>query len=72
MRNKAVVSVAVIFTFAVISLLMIKILPAPLQAFDFMLIGTVATLVSMLVLFLTLIGPRLKSGDVFVKRRRKR
>jgi ABC-type Fe3+-siderophore transport system permease subunit len=72
MRNKFVVALAVVFTFAVISLLMIKLLPEPHADFDFMLTGTVATLVSMLVLFLMLIGPRLKSGGVFVKRRRKR
>jgi hypothetical protein len=72
MRNKIVPAVAFLFTFALISALMMKILPDPLQEFDYMLIGTVATLVSMLVLFLTLVGPRLKSGDVFVKRRNKR
>ena len=72
MRNKIVPGIAVIFTFAIVCALMVKVLPDPLQEFDYMLIGTVATLVSMLVLFLTLIGPRLKSGDVFMKRRNKR
>ena len=71
MRNKVVAAFAVVFTFATISVLMVKILPEPLQAFDFMLVGTVATLVSMLVLFLMLVGPRLKTGGVFVKRRKR-
>jgi hypothetical protein len=72
MGNKFVGVFAVVLSFAVISLLMMKILPDPLTAFDYLLIGTVATLVSMLVLFLALVGPRLKAGNVFVKRRRKR
>ena len=72
MRNKLVVALIVAGTFGLIALLMVKVMPEPLEPFDFMLIGSMATLVSMLVLFLMLVGPRLKSGDVFVKRRRKR
>ncbi|MEP7351717.1 MAG: hypothetical protein ABI824_00655 [Acidobacteriota bacterium] len=71
MRNKLLTALAVLLTFAGAAWVMMKILPAPLEPFDFMLIGTVATLLAMLVLFLIAVWPSLKSGDVFVKRRRK-
>ena len=71
MRNKLLTALAVLFTFVAAAWIMMKILPSPLEAFDYLLAGTVATLLALLVLFLIAVWPNLKSGDVFVKRRKK-
>jgi hypothetical protein len=56
--------------FVVVAAVMMKLMPAPLKEFDFMLIGSVATLVSLLVLFLTMLSTT-KSTNVFFRKRRK-
>jgi hypothetical protein len=58
--------------FGVAAAVMVKIMPAPLRDTDYLVIGSVATLVSMLVVFLALIATRLKTPDVFFKKRKKR
>jgi hypothetical protein len=45
--------------------------PDPLQESDYLVIGSVATLVSLLVVFLRLVTTSMKGSDVFFKRRRK-
>ena len=45
--------------FTVVAAIMIKVMPAPLKESDFMVIGSVATLVALLVLFLVLINETL-------------
>jgi hypothetical protein len=47
-------------------------MPAPLKDTDYLVIGSVATLVSMLVVFLVLIATRLKTPDLFFKKRKKK
>jgi len=51
---------------------MLAIMPAPLKDSDYLVIGSVATLVSLLVMFLVLVATRLKSPDLFFKKRKKR
>jgi len=58
--------------FGVAALVMTKLMPAPLKDSDYLVIGSVATLVSLLVMFLILISTRLKSGDLFFKKRKKK
>jgi hypothetical protein len=58
--------------FGVAALVMVKVMPAPLKDTDYLVIGSVATLVSMLVLFLVLIATRLKTPDPFFKKRKKK
>jgi ABC-type Fe3+-siderophore transport system permease subunit len=58
------------FSFGVVAAIMLKVMPEPLTDSDFLVIGSVATLVSILVLFFGLVGTR-KGGDMFFKRRNK-
>ena len=59
-----------ICVFAMVAGVMLAVMPAPLKESDYMVIGTVATLASLLVLFLVVISTT-KSRDVFFRRRRK-
>ena len=61
-----------IFVFAVAAVVMLQLMPAPLKDTDYLVIGSVATLVSLLVMFLVLIATRLKTPDPFFKKRRKK
>jgi drug/metabolite transporter (DMT)-like permease len=56
--------------FAVVSVVMLKVMPGPLKDFDYMVIGSVATLVALMVVFVVIISTG-KSRDVFFKKRKK-
>jgi hypothetical protein len=58
--------------FGVAAVVMLRLMPAPLKDSDYLVIGSVATLVSLLVMFLVLIATRLKSPDLFFKKRKKK
>jgi hypothetical protein len=70
MRRAFVLALAVALVFTAVAAIMVKVLPAPLKDSDYLVIGSVATLVALLVLFFALISTT-KSTDVFFKRRRK-
>jgi len=57
--------------FVVVAILMLKFMPAPLKKSDYMVIGSVATLLALGAVFLVLVSTTLKSTDVFFKKRRK-
>ena len=57
--------------FVIVSAIGVKVMPAPLRDFDYMVIGSVATLLALGVLFLVLVSTTLKSSDIFFKKRRK-
>jgi hypothetical protein len=61
-----------ICVFGVAALVMTRLMPAPLKDSDYLVIGSVATLVSLLVMFLVLISTRLKSPDLFFKKRKRK
>jgi len=61
-----------ICVFGVAAMVMLQLMPAPLKDTDYLVIGSVATLVSLLVMFLILIATRLKTPDPFFKKRRKK
>jgi hypothetical protein len=61
----------VLCVFVVVAAIMLKVMPAPLKDSDFLVIGSVATLVSLLTLFFGLVSTSLKSSDTFFKRRKK-
>ena len=46
-------------------------MPQPIEDSDYMVAGSVATLVALLVLFLGLVSTRMKTSDVFFKKRKK-
>ena len=58
--------------FVVAAAVMVKIMPAPLRDSDYLVIGSIATLVSLLVMFVVLLATRLKSPDPFFKKRKKK
>jgi hypothetical protein len=62
---------AALCVFVVVAAVMLKLMPAPLKESDYMVIGSVATLLALGVLFLVLVSTTLKSSDVFFKKRRK-
>lgn len=70
MRRGFVLALAVALVFTAVAGLMVKVMPAPLKDSDYLVIGSVATLVALLVLFVTLISTT-KSSNVFFKKRRK-
>jgi len=58
--------------FGVAAAVMLPIMPAPLKDSDYLVIGSVATLMALLVMFLILIATRMKTPDLFFKKRRKK
>jgi predicted outer membrane lipoprotein len=71
MRRGLILGLGVACVFVVVAALMLRLMPAPLRESDYLVIGSVATLVSLLVLFLLLVSTTLKSSDIFFKRRKK-
>ena len=61
---------AAVCVFAVVAGVMLTVMPQPLKESDYMIVGSVATLVSLGVLFLVVISTA-KSREVFFKKRRK-
>jgi hypothetical protein len=72
MRRFLTLGLAALCVFAVVAAIMIKLMPSPLKDSDYLLIGSVSTLLALLALFLALVSTTLKSPDVFFKRRKKR
>jgi hypothetical protein len=57
--------------FVVVAILMLRFMPTPLKESDYMVIGSVATLMALGAVFVVLVSTTLKSTDVFFKKRRK-
>ena len=61
----------VICVFAVVAAIMLKVMPGPLKDSDYLVVGSVATLVALLALFFGLVSTSIKASDIFFKRRKK-
>jgi hypothetical protein len=63
-------ALALVFIFAAVAGIMLKVMPTPLKDSDYLIIGSVATMVSLLILFVLVVAT---SGNrsVFFKRRKK-
>jgi hypothetical protein len=61
---------ALIFVFAAVVGIMLKVMPSPLKDSDYLVVGTVATMVSLLALFILLVVTG-QMSNVFVKRRKR-
>ena len=70
--KQAVLILSGVCVFAVAAAVMIAIMPSPLKDSDYLVIGSIATLVSLLVMFVVLLATRLKSPDPFFKKRKKK
>jgi hypothetical protein len=64
-------ALAGVCVFVIVASIMLKVMPGPLKDSDYMVIGSVATLVALLVLFLALLSTSMKSSNVFFKKRKK-
>jgi hypothetical protein len=71
MRRWLILVLAAVCVFVVAAAVMIKLMPTPLRDSDYLLIGSVSTLLALLALFLALVSTTLKTPDVFFKRRKK-
>jgi uncharacterized membrane protein len=61
---------ALIIVFAAVVGVMLKLMPAPLKDSDYLIVGTVATMVSLLALFILLVVTG-QLSNVFFKRRKR-
>ena len=64
------IAIAVIVVFAGVAAIMLNLMAAPLKDSDYLVIGTVATMVSLLALFVLLVVTG-QMSNVFFKRRRR-
>jgi hypothetical protein len=71
MKRGLTLGALAVCVFVVVAAIMLKVMPAPLKESDYMVIGSVSTLLALGVLFLVLVSTTMKSTDVFFKKRRK-
>jgi len=64
-------ALALVFIFAAVAGIMLKVMPAPLKDSDYLIIGSVSTMVSLLLLFVLLTATSGKFSSVFFKRRKR-
>ncbi len=67
----AILASAGLIIFGVVAAIMLKLLPGPLRPTDYLVVGAVATFVSLAAVFVALITGYLKVRDVFFRRRQK-
>jgi hypothetical protein len=65
-------ALALVLIFAAVAGIMLKVMHAPLKDSDYLIIGSVATMVSLLMLFVLVTTTSGKGASVFFKRRKKR
>ena len=66
MPRTLILALGVLCVFGVVAAIMLRLMPGPLKDSDYLVAGSVATVVALLVLFLGL-----RSPDTFYKKRRK-
>ena len=71
MKRGIMLGIAVAFIFAAVAFIMLRVMPQPMKDSDYLVVGSVATLVALLALFLLLVSTSMKSSDVFFKKRKK-
>jgi len=64
-------ALAVVLIFSAVAGIMVKVMPGPLRDSDYLIIGSVATMVSLLILFVLVVTTSGKASSVFFKRRKK-
>ena len=71
MRQNLPIILGALVIFAAVSGIIVHFMPEPLDDTDYLIAGSAGTLAALLVLFLALVSTRMKSNDVFFKKRRK-
>jgi len=64
-----VLALGLIIVFATVAAVLLQVVPGPHGSTDYLVIGTLATFVSLLVLFVVLIKTWVKVPDLFVRKR---
>ena len=62
---------AIAIVFVTVAAILVNVIPGPHRSTDYLVIGTVATFVSLAVLFVVLIKTTIKAPDLFYKKRDK-
>jgi hypothetical protein len=70
MARYVTLGLAAVCVFVVVAAAMLKLMPAPLKDSDYLVIGSVATLMALVVLFVVVIATS-RSSNVFFKKRKK-
>ncbi len=71
MGRRLSLALAMVLVFAAVAGIMLKLMPAPLKDSDYLIIGSLATLVSLLILFVLVVTTSGQASSVFFKRRKK-
>ena len=71
MRRPLMLAAAGVCVFVIVAATMLKFLPQPHKESDYLVIGSVATLVALVVMFIVLISTSMRAKDVFFRRRKK-
>ena len=71
MRQNLPIILGALVIFAAVSGIIVHFMPEPLDDTDYLIAGSAGTLAALLVLFLAMVSTRMKSNDVFFKKRRK-
>jgi uncharacterized BrkB/YihY/UPF0761 family membrane protein len=66
----AILAAAILILFGTVSAVLLHLLPGPHKETDYLVIGAVSTLVSLLALFLVLITGFMRLPNVFFKKRK--
>lgn len=65
----AVLGFGVLFVFAAVVAILLRVMPGPLRQVDYLVIGAMATFASMLLLFVVLTTTWIKTSNMFYKKR---
>ena len=71
MPRGLILGLIAVCVFAAVATILVEVMAGTRHPSDYLIIGSVATLVALLALFLILVSTTLKSSDVFFKRRKK-
>jgi len=71
MSRPLMLAAAGVCVFVIVAATMLKFLPEPHKDSDYLVIGSVATLVALVVMFIVLISTSMRAKDVFFRRRKK-
>ena len=63
---------ATLCVFAAVAAILLQLMPGPLKSMDYFVIGSVATLLSLLALFLVMASTSSAARSVFLRRRKKK
>jgi hypothetical protein len=71
MRQNLPIILGALVIFAAVAAVILHFMPEPVTDTDYLIAGSAGTLAALVVLFLALVSTRMKSNDVFFKKRKK-